>query len=240
MEAEIRSLFDELQLRQISVRLFVEKQLFRKRLPLSHNILVAGYIPVVLNALRQLGVAVPKPNDYPQSLQSFLRRRIWQSTVQDIICGFHNIYYSVMSPIFVKPCGKLKRFTGRVFESEQDLIYLEGISKRLPVYCSEVVQWLSEYRVFVIKSKIVGIQHYSGNPSIYINEDVVVNCVKCLEESGEATAAYAIDFGVIEDGETALVELNDGFSIGSYGLDNAIYTDLIITRWCELTGYITG
>ncbi len=172
MEPEIRSLYDELQLRQIPIKLFVEKQLFRKKLRLNKNILVAGYIPVILNALRQLGIQPPKPNDYSQSLQPFLRRRIWQSTVQDIIRGFSHIYHPINSPIFVKPCGKLKRFTGRVFESERDLIYFEGISKHLPVYCSEVVQWLSEYRVFVIKSEIVGIQHYGGNPSICINEDI--------------------------------------------------------------------
>ncbi len=71
------------------------------------------------------------------------------------------------------------------------------------------------------------------------NRCIVVNAIKCLEESGEATAAYAIDFGVIEENQTALVELNDGFSIGSYGLDKAVYTDLILTRWGELTGYIT-
>lgn len=127
MEPEIRSLYDEFQLRQIPVKLFVEKHLFRKRLQLNKNVLVAGYIPVVLNALRQLGIEPPKPNDYPPSLQPFLRRRIWQSTVQDIISGFSQSYYPIASPIFVKPCGKLKRFTGRVFESERDLFSLEGI-----------------------------------------------------------------------------------------------------------------
>ncbi|HBE21069.1 MAG TPA: DUF4343 domain-containing protein [Cyanobacteria bacterium UBA11149] len=239
MEAEIRSLYNEFQFRQIPVQLFVEKHLFRKKLQLNKNILVAGYIPVVLNALCQLGIEPPKPNDYPPSLQPFLGRRIWQSTVRDIIRGFSQSYYPIASPIFVKPSGKLKRFTGRVFESERDLFYLEGVSKHLPVYCSEVVRWLSEYRVFAIKSKIVGIQHYSGDPSISINEDIVVNAIECLEKSGEATAAYAIDFGVIENNRTALVELNDGFAIGSYGLDKTVYTDLIITRWCELTGYVT-
>jgi hypothetical protein len=33
----------------------------------------------------------------------------------------------------------------------------------------------------------------------------------------------------------ALVEWNDGFSLGSYGLEGGLYTDLILARWCELT-----
>jgi hypothetical protein len=29
--------------------------------------------------------------------------------------------------------------------------------------------------------------------------------------------------------------MNDGFALGSYGLDDASYTDLVIARWCEIT-----
>ncbi len=101
MEPEIRSLYEEFKVRQVPVKLFVEKQLFIKKLQLNKNVLVAGYIPVVLNALLQLGIQPPKPNDYPQSLQSFLRRRIWQSTVQDIVRGFSYSYQPISAPIFV-------------------------------------------------------------------------------------------------------------------------------------------
>lgn len=38
MEPEIRSLYDEFQVRQIPVKLFVEKHLFRKKLQLNKNI----------------------------------------------------------------------------------------------------------------------------------------------------------------------------------------------------------
>ena len=105
-----------------------------------------------------------------------------------------------------------------------------------PIFCSEIVDWLSEYRVYVIHGEIVGIKHYDGDPSIIIDEQIAAEAVQLLEQSGEATAAYAIDLGVISSGETALVEWNDGFSLGSYNLDKAIYTNLLIARWCELTG----
>lgn len=34
--------------------------------------------------------------------------------------------------------------------------------------------------------------------------------------SKRKTAGYVIDFGVLDTGEIALIELNDGFSFGAY------------------------
>jgi hypothetical protein len=95
---------------------------------------------------------------------------------------------------------------------------------------------LSEYRVFVIRGNIVGTKHYAGDSSIDVDESIVNQAIELLEQSSQKTAAYAADFGVLATGQTAVVEWNDGYSLGSYGLDRAIYTDLLITRWCELTG----
>lgn len=83
---------------------------------------------------------------------------------------------------------------------------------------------------------MVGIQHYVGDPTISVNEEVVKEALALFETSGEASAAYALDFGILADGKTALVEWNDGFSLGSYGLDRKSYTDLLIVRWVEFVG----
>ncbi len=40
------------------------------------------------------------------------------------------------------------------------------------------------------------------------------------ERSGEGTAGYGLDLGVLSGGQTALVEWNDGFSLGAYELDS--------------------
>ncbi|MFN7976011.1 MAG: ATP-grasp domain-containing protein [Acidobacteriota bacterium] len=52
--------------------------------------------------------------------------------------------------------------------------------------------------------------------------------------AGRARAGYGIDFGVLADGRTALVEMNDGYGLGSYALDPDLYTDLLVARWEEL------
>jgi len=48
-----------------------------------------------------------------------------------------------------------------------------------------------------------------------------------------------MDFGILEDGRTCLVEVNDGYSLGRYdGINGSDYTDLLIARWNQLTNQI--
>lgn len=231
LEPENLDLVNEFSARGYTVDLFTEKVLARRRLPLDKSCLVAGDVAVVILALKQLGVPVPLPDDYPECLRIFLRRRVWETTLDAVR---ERVYRGDSQPFFIKPKDRLKRFTGKVVESYSDLASLFNVSKQTPVLCSEVVKWRSEYRVFVINGQIRGIRHYLGNPAVPLNEDVVLSAIDTLENEGNAKAAYGIDFGVLENGETALVELNDGYSLGSYGLDRSVYADLILTRWTEL------
>jgi hypothetical protein len=87
-----------------------------------------------------------------------------------------------------------------------------------------------------MRGLVVGIRHYGGDPAILPDDEVVSELVRTLNTSGQATAGYGLDLGVLSSGQTALVERNDGFSLGSYGLDPTLYTELILARWCELAG----
>jgi hypothetical protein len=231
LEPEMKDLYDEFIRRGYDVELFTEKSIYRKRLNLKPTTMVAGDIPVVLCALKQLVVKIPLPNDYPQSLRPYLKRKVWESTVDRIRSLIYNADFR---PFFAKPKDRLKRFTGRVFESYDDLRFIYQVSKKTGVYCSEVVEWLCESRVFVLHGEVIGIRHYSGDAGLEPDTAVVTEAVGVLEASGQAMAAYAIDFGILKNGETALVELNDGFSVGSYGLEPENYADLTMTRWLEL------
>ncbi|MFP2927519.1 ATP-grasp domain-containing protein [Pyxidicoccus sp. 3LG] len=233
MEPEMRELRDELRERGVPTELFTAKRLERRQLPLTRDTLVAGYVPTVLGALKQLGIEPPPTKDYPPSLAPLLRRRMWTSTVRQLT---EDLAALASPPVFAKPVGRRKRFTGQVFSTLDDRIYLERASLSTPLICSEVVHWLSEYRVFVVRGAIVGIRHYAGDKALSVDEATVREAVRLLESSGEATAGYGVDFGVLDTGETALVEWNDGFSLGSYGLERGRYTDLTVARWCELTG----
>lgn len=52
----------------------------------------------------------------------------------------------------------------------------------------------------------------------------------------EAPVAYSLDFGVTADGRTLLVEANDAFALGAYGLEPVVYARMLEDRWLELVG----
>ncbi len=232
MESEMRDVYDELRQRNIPVELFTDKRLHRRQLPVSKDTLVVGYVETMYTVFKLLGIHPPSPNDYPSILQPLFYRRIWNSSLQDLM----NSVMESGIPIFAKPSEQKKLFTGQVFKHSADLNNTDNAPMTTPIFCSEVVDWLSEYRVFVIHGNIVGARHYDGDPAVKIDERVATEAVRLLEKSEDATAAYAIDLGVISTGQTALIEWNDGFSLGSYGLDRWVYTGLLIARWNELTG----
>ncbi|MEM8604121.1 MAG: ATP-grasp domain-containing protein, partial [Cyanobacteria bacterium P01_H01_bin.121] len=63
---------------------------------------------------------------------------------------------------------------------------------------------------------------------------------QALDNAGDSYAGYAIDFGVLTSGQTALVEMNDGFAVGAYGIDSRNYTDMIWARWEQLLSQRQG
>jgi hypothetical protein len=231
LEPEIKSLSIGLEKRGVPVEYFLEKQLQRRRLKLSPQTLVAGHIPVVIGALRQLRVEPPVPNDYPACLRPWLHRRMWTSSVRELVARIHGGNHAA---VFAKPAGKHKRFRGHVYESWDDLRVIGGASDHTDVICCDLIEWKTEYRVYVVRGSIVGIGHYLGDPRVSLDRGEVERAVATFEASGEAPAGYGIDFGVLSTGQTALVEVNDGYSLGSYGLDDSLYTDLIVARWCQM------
>ncbi|MCB9687405.1 MAG: ATP-grasp domain-containing protein [Alphaproteobacteria bacterium] len=201
---------------------FTMKHLLRGRVPLDRDALVAGDIPTMHTAMRQLGVQAPAPDDYPEILRPWLHRRVWRSTLGEAVGRAAS-----GEALFVKPAGALKRFAGFVLAPGGGLMV--GASRRTQVWCSEVVSWRSEFRVFVVGGEVIGKRPYRAGEEP--DGDVILAAVEAL---GLDRAAYAIDFGVLEDGTTALVERNDGYGIGSYGLDDGAYLDVLVTRWAQL------
>ena len=46
---------------------------------------------------------------------------------------------------------------------------------------------------------------------------------------------YSADFGVVEDGRTFLVEINEGYALGCGHLKASAYAELLLARWMEMT-----
>jgi ATP-grasp domain, R2K clade family 3 len=168
---------------------------------------VVGFIEDVNAALAQLGIKSPTEINYPDELNSFLGRKIWRSHVNYIA------KHPELWNIFIKPANLSKKFTGRLVTSAKDLISCGDEFEDTEIWCSEPVKFLAEWRCF--------------------DPQVIEKAIAAYES---APAGYAADFGVTDTGETLLIEVNDGYSIGSYGLFSADYARLLASRWAQMTG----
>lgn len=230
IEPEHRDIKETLESKGIECQLFTTKRLMRNQIVADNQTLVVGDNPTMVNVFKRLGINWMN-DSYPESLRKYLNRNVWESSIRKLLMESDG---SDVVNIFVKPKSKAKLFTGFVINSSLDLTRLDGIAKDTELYCSSAVNWLSENRVFVIKSKIVGVKNYDGDERLKLNMEVVESAISDFEKSNQKTDAYGIDFGILDDGATALIEWNDGCALGSYGLDKEIYTELILTRWNEI------
>lgn len=227
----------ELNLRGIPIHWYAHKHIERRTLPLTQDTFIMGTMPSMHAVMKQLHIPIPSANDYPASLKIFLRRHVWRSTLKAFE---QQLWDGLNQPLFAKPADKKKSFIGQVFSCSEDLRLIGSVTRHQDIWCSEVVCWLSEYRVYIIHDKVVAVDHYAGDSDVKLSQDTVLDALDVYRASGLAPAAFALDFGVLDSGETALVEVNDGYALGAYQISGAIYTDLLFARWIELVGTRTS
>ena len=186
--------------------------------------ITVGYIGTVRRRLDMLGKEITDI-DYPEQLMKYTGRKIWRSTVDTVNSS------PEMWPVFIKPVNN-KLFKGRAVYSPKDMIGCGCCDGDNEVRCSEIAEFVSEYRVFVLYGDIIGVRNYGGDWSICCSKDTIL---KCISDFTDTPAAYAMDMGVTADGKTLLIEINNTCSIGSYGLDPVLYARFISARWAELT-----
>ncbi len=187
--------------------------------------LIVGTLDDVEVAMDRMGVHL-LPLDYPEELMPFLGRKIWKSTLFTITSHADSWH------VFVKPIWDVKRFSGTVLDKSEDLIKLGGGLEDIPVWCSEKVNFLSEWRLWVLRGEIIGLTPYAGRWDLFPDVDTMKRAVEAFHS---APCGYALDFGVTDDGRTLLVEASDGYVLRSFGLDPKKYVELLTARWQELT-----
>lgn len=205
--------------------------LYTKFPDISDASLIVGDIPYVAGALAQAGKKLPNTPSYPYSLEHLLHRKIEMMTLYQA-----RQLIATSQKRFIKPV-EMKEFTGLVLDDADDY-RIRGLDNTMLVHVSEVVEWLSEWRVYVLDGQVRDIILYEGDSRFYPESSIVQSAVGILTgnpKNPENPVSYAIDFGVLSDGTTALVEMNDGFSIGAYeGVDPGTYFDILQSRWDQL------
>jgi hypothetical protein len=131
-------------------------------LKIKNTDLAVGNPEFVKLALKELGVSIPQPPDYPKCLENYLFRKVWKSTLGDISAEFSK---DPTATFFVKPAGSAKAFDGMILNGIDEAtmwiqIWRETNPASFPVMCSEIVEFLKEYRVYTVNGEVRGVSKY--------------------------------------------------------------------------------
>ena len=188
----------------------------------QEELVFSAGIGVVTRILRTLGIPPNSTIDYPRSLEPWFGRKVWQTTLGDV--------RDSEKTLFVKSVdGKL--INGHLVGDFSDLLKSTGHPDATPVYVSEPMEFKAEWRVFILDGEILDIRRYKGSPFLAPSEDTVLAMAEAVWRSGECPAAFGMDVGWVEGGRTCLVEVNEGYSLGTYGLAPALVARMLERRW---------
>jgi hypothetical protein len=196
-------------------------------LTLDGDVIVHGYVGVVRRAIELIGATPPFVPDLPESLTAFRGRKVERTTLGAVRKG--------EEPVFVKPYREHKAFTGYVRGRDlHDLSRSAHLDDEFEVLASEAVRFVSEWRCFVLSGRCIGVRpyvqtHLDPMPDLRLVDPII-------EAFVEAPIAYSVDLGRLDDGRTVLVEINDAYSLGCYGLPSVPYAQMIEARFREIVG----
>jgi len=176
------------------------------------------------------------PGTYPARLYKYLRRSAWSQTWDEARA------FASTHPVFVKPVRleDIKRFTGTVIGGGRQMPpEMDTIPGDMRVWCAVPVHFVSEFRVYIIHGETVGIARYDQGESDQVPEPDRATIASMINDHLAASAGYGLDVGVLDTGETVLVEANDGWALGYYpGVSPGDYKALLAARWQEIAAYV--
>ena len=199
-------------------------------IPTSPYCIIVGCVEVCEKWLERAGFPIPPP--IPLELfNDRTGRSVVTRHMDDIPTLLNN------GPVFIKPATRTKAFTGFVVTDLLSLqTWTEGYNG--DVLVQPVMDIVSEYRMYISNDKIIDVKHYAGDPLIFPSSDFLRATYKDAIRQ-LSYHSYTLDFGVLDTGETILIEANDGWAIGNYGLHPKEYYLFVRNRWLQMTGLRT-
>lgn len=158
---------------------------------------------------------------YPGELNQLYGREIRKSTLAASKKEFGK---------FIKPVLQ-KQFAGLV-PNAANLPLLNFMPQNAEVYVSDIINIVSEFRVYVCSGEVVAVKHYRKAWDKIPDKSFIENAIK---QYTTCPVAYGIDFAVTDTNDTVVLEVNDACNLGNYGLDSALYAEMIASRWKEIT-----
>ena len=120
---------------------------------------------------------------------------------------------------FTKYVSKLKVFshTGMIETLQYTDDGKEPFLKEGLYQVSEVVDILSEYRCFVQNDKLVAINYYDGDCTVFPDVSDIKTMIGNYMRDQDRPKAYTMDIAVIRNSGTAILEVHPWVSVGLYG-----------------------
>ena len=201
----------------------------------SKEDIVLDYIDQCKEIFKKFGKE-PYIEDYPVNFERFLGRKVWIDTIDSISADEKKW----SAGYFVKPI-KSKVFTGKVISSINDLIGCGNCHENYEVLVSEKINIKAEWRCFILYDEIIDVRPYGTlidpNSKSYLyhyDSSVLQDMLKEFKNMGNRPMACSMDICVTEEGKTLLMEFNDAYSLGYYGLPPISYAKLISARWSQI------
>lgn len=169
------------------------------------------------------------PATYPDCFSTLYHRDIRKIKASDFL--------ALEKPMFVKPASNNKTFDGLVLnpKNKYDVAYLQKKTDSY-IFACEVVDFVNEYRLFVLENEIHGIVESSffvlphdkvrskQPPQNFLNEIMKNNKI----------ATCVIDVGMKSDGEFCVVEVNPPFALSSYEYPIDLYFDYCVKAFSSI------
>ncbi len=138
--------------------------------------------------------------------------------------------------IFIKPV-EIKLFTGLVLDG---IVYscLKDLPNDTMVMAYEPFKEkiTSEWRLYVHNKKIIDARNYSGD---FKRDPAYSYIEEKINELNNFPCAYTIDVGILKllgspNATNVIIEFNDMWAIGNYGMPNDLYLKLLTDRYFEI------
>lgn len=173
-----------------------------------------GSVEFVITYLEEHFGFIPKPQNIPEELliKEFLKRKVEYLSKEKIQIG--------KNKMFVKSADKIKKFA--------DIVSHESDIPEGNCMVSELIDIVSEWRAFIYREKLVGLQNYSGDFTVFPNVPLIK---KMISEYKNAPVAYTLDVGINSKDGTFIIEVHDFFSCGLYGFADLKILPNMFINW---------
>lgn len=190
----------------------------------AKNNIYVGSVPFMLKVFKIAGV------DY---------KKLPNSDRNDPVMSFSDALEIVKhTPKFIKPADDIKRFTGFVHEG-----YSYGCLDKVPDDFKVIVadpfpcKILTEYRVYVHKHFPTDCCLYSGHwYDGMVDKKFIFDKIDYNNKVLKMPNTYTMDVALLENGETVVVEYNDMWAIGNYGVPDGHYLEMLKERYRQIVG----